>query len=88
MGHDDSSEYGPIMDDKLCPTYGYNWCPVVATTWWLDALRLGFADPKQRIDSREWNAMSKPERAAWLKSVGMEDVWEAKMMGFLMVSGC
>jgi hypothetical protein len=39
MERDPSAADRSLMG-KLCPNYGYDWCPVIATRWWLDALRL------------------------------------------------
>ena len=38
-----------------------------------------------QIDSNQWLAMTKSERHNWLKDMGLEDVWEAKMVGALVV---
>jgi hypothetical protein len=54
----DAMECDPSATDgrlsKLCPTYGYDWCPVIATRWWLDALRLrAYPRLMNRLPSRQ-----------------------------------
>ena len=52
---------------------------------WIKEFILSKMDTPVRIDSRQWNLMNETERAAWLKSWGLLDTWEAKMTGALTI---